>query len=366
MAGQKKQKTKSTTTGTSDGKTNAGTEATPYASFPLSRYASLLGSQTLGLGFTLGMLPRTRVLQPELASLFGTQSDGVKTSQDHPQHPFLTPLTDSPARTLFWLCAGSLVLIGWGAGSLRIWHKASEPDRSDSAESSSTSNNPPEKVVLGTKVKRPGILNIKLGFPRGCYRGSIHSSSCIHATGFVWRTDQQVCHSNADFGSNANVHTHSHLIPTTFLAILLSILTVWTPAYTFGVPSLTSQTLKAEERRQKWIGLARSPVDRAILFPAVGAILGCWLGVSPMPLDWDRPWQAWPLTSAYMAVIGHLVGSGVSLAVSIAQFLLIEAQLEKSYDFETMPDPWVIRRLDSILEQLVTRHITCHKTGKKP
>ncbi|GAB1520329.1 Glycosylphosphatidylinositol (GPI) anchor assembly protein [Rhizoctonia solani] len=317
MAGQKKQKTKSTTTGTSDGKTNAGTEATPYASFPLSRYASLLGSQTLGLGFTLGMLPRTRVLQPELASLFGTQSDGVKTSQDHPQHPFLTPLTDSPARTLFWLCAGSLVLIGWGAGSLRIWHKASEPDRSDSAESSSTSNNPPEKVVLGTKVKRPPVPARVLAFQEAAI--AVAFTAPLAFTLLVL------------FGAPIN----SHLIPTTFLAILLSILTVWTPAYTFGVPSLTSQTLKAEERRQKWIGLfvefsARSPVDRAILFPAVGAILGCWLGVSPMPLDWDRPWQAWPLTSAYMAVIGHLVGSGVSLAVSIAQFLLIEAQLEKS------------------------------------
>jgi hypothetical protein len=67
-----------------------------------------------------------------------------------------------------------------------------------------------------------------------------------------------------------------------------------------------------------------------------------------MPLDWDRPWQvslralknsintnplqAWPLTSAYMAVIGHLIGSGVSLAISIAQFLLIEAQSEKRTD----------------------------------
>jgi hypothetical protein len=30
-----------------------------------------------------------------------------------------------------------------------------------------------------------------------------------------------------------------------------------------------------------------------------------------------------------MAVVGHAVGSGASLAVSIAQFLLIEVQMEK-------------------------------------
>ncbi|CAE6337596.1 unnamed protein product [Rhizoctonia solani] len=319
MAGSKKQKSKTATAVASDAKTNTSSEATPYASFPLSRYASLLGSQTLGLGFTLGMLPRTRVLQPELASLFGTQSDVLKTSQDHPQHPFLTPLTDSPARTLFWLCAGSLVLIGWGAGSLRIWHNASEPGRSDSTETSGTSNNSPEKVVLGTKVKRPPIPARVLAF-QDAATAVAFTSSVVFALLIL-------------FGAPMS----SHLIPTAFLAVLLSILTVWTPAYTFGLPSLTSQTLKAEERRQKWIGLfvefsARSPVDRAVVFPAIGAIVGCWLGVLPMPLDWDRPWQAWPLTSAYMAIIGHLAGSGVSLAISIAQFLLIEAQLEKSAD----------------------------------
>ncbi|CEL54890.1 Glycosylphosphatidylinositol anchor biosynthesis protein 11 OS=Yarrowia lipolytica (strain CLIB 122 / E 150) GN=GPI11 PE=3 SV=1 [Rhizoctonia solani AG-1 IB] len=316
MAGPKKQKSKPTTTDLSDAKANTNT---PYASFPLSRYASLLGSQTLGLGFTLGMLPRTRVLQPELASLFGTQQDALKTSQDHPQHPFLTPLTDSPARTLFWLCAGSLVLIGWGAGSLRIWHNASEPEKSESKEPSGTSNNAPEKVVLGTKVKRPPIPARVLAFQDAAI--AVASTSSIVFALLVL------------FGAPLN----SHLISTAFLAILLSILTVWTPAYTFGLPSLTSQSLKAEEQRQKWIGLfvefsARSPVDRAIVFPAIGAIVGCWLGVLPMPLDWDRPWQAWPLTSAYMAVIGHLIGSGVSLAISIAQFLLIEAQSEKRTD----------------------------------
>ncbi|KDN39815.1 hypothetical protein RSAG8_08607, partial [Rhizoctonia solani AG-8 WAC10335] len=318
MAGAKKQKSKAATTSSSDEKSNTGLDNTPYALFPLSRYASLLGSQTLGLGFTLGMLPRTRVLQDELASLFGTL-EASKSSQDHPQHPLLAPLTDSPARTIFWLCAGSLVLIGWGAGSLRIWHKASEPDRPDSTEQSNATSGAPEKIVLGTQVKRPPIPARILAFQDAAIAVAF-SSPLVFALLVL-------------FGAPMS----SHLVPTTFLAILLSILTVWTPAYTFGLPSITSQTLKAEERRQKWIGMfvefsARSPVDRAIVFPAIGAIIGCWIGALPMPLDWDRPWQAWPLTSAYMAVIGHLIGSGASLAVSIAQFLLIEAQLDKTAD----------------------------------
>ncbi|CAE6504421.1 unnamed protein product [Rhizoctonia solani] len=318
MAGSKKLKSKAAATDASDKKVTLSLENAPYSLFPLSRYASLLGSQTLGLGFTLGMLPRTRVLQNELASLFGTL-DTPKTSQDHPQHPFLTPLTESPARTIFWLCAGSLVLIGWGAGSLRIWHKASEPDRPNSTEQPSTTDSAPEKTLLGTKVERPPIPARILASQDAAIAVAF-SSPLVFALLVL-------------FGAPMS----SHLIPTSFLAILLSILTVWTPAYTFGLPSLTSQTLKAEERRQKWIGLfvefsTRSPVDRAIVFPAIGAIIGCWLGALPMPLDWDRPWQAWPLTSAYMAVIGHLIGSGISLAVGIAQFLLIEAQLDKTAD----------------------------------
>ena len=29
---------------------------------------------------------------------------------------------------------------------------------------------------------------------------------------------------------------------------------------------------------------------------AFGAVSGAWLGAFPIPLDWDRPWQTWPLT----------------------------------------------------------------------
>ncbi|KAK4048588.1 Glycosylphosphatidylinositol (GPI) anchor assembly protein [Microbotryomycetes sp. JL221] len=35
-----------------------------------------------------------------------------------------------------------------------------------------------------------------------------------------------------------------------------------------------------------------SQLEFALLSPALGAVIGCWAGAAPIPLDWDRPWQA--------------------------------------------------------------------------
>eukprot|EP00850_Spirogloea_muscicola_P010114 SM000058S18544 [mRNA] locus=s58:444481:453519:- [translate_table: standard] len=36
----------------------------------------------------------------------------------------------------------------------------------------------------------------------------------------------------------------------------------------------------------------RNERERLALAPAMGATVGCWFGAWPMPLDWDKPWQA--------------------------------------------------------------------------
>jgi GPI ethanolamine phosphate transferase 2/3 subunit F len=49
---------------------------------------------------------------------------------------------------------------------------------------------------------------------------------------------------------------------------------------------------------------ASAPLDETFGGLA-GALLGAWLGAVPIPLDWDREWQKWPVT----IVIGMYMGS---------------------------------------------------------
>jgi phosphatidylinositol glycan class F len=40
----------------------------------------------------------------------------------------------------------------------------------------------------------------------------------------------------------------------------------------------------------------------------VGTCVGAWLGAVPIPLDWDREWQKWPVTIVTGAYIGFAIG----------------------------------------------------------
>ncbi|OAX77713.1 hypothetical protein ACJ72_07984 [Emergomyces africanus] len=40
----------------------------------------------------------------------------------------------------------------------------------------------------------------------------------------------------------------------------------------------------------------------------VGVGLGAWFGAVPIPLDWDRPWQTYPITIITGAYIGYVLG----------------------------------------------------------
>jgi len=96
----------------------------------------------------------------------------------------------------------------------------------------------------------------------------------------------------------------SHAIATFLFALHLSILTVWPVIYTVGIDFLTDSRTSSHYRMIRIFSEFRyvvvaflaeisctTPLERAILYPVIGAVAGALLGSLASPLDWERPWQ---------------------------------------------------------------------------
>ncbi|XP_062858978.1 phosphatidylinositol-glycan biosynthesis class F protein [Trichomycterus rosablanca] len=64
---------------------------------------------------------------------------------------------------------------------------------------------------------------------------------------------------------------------------------------------------------QAWIRVfsrdgAMSVWDTSLQITTLCSIVGAWLGAFPIPLDWDRPWQVWPISCSLGATGGFLTG----------------------------------------------------------
>ncbi|XP_068638238.1 uncharacterized protein [Aristolochia californica] len=92
-----------------------------------------------------------------------------------------------------------------------------------------------------------------------------------------------------------------YLTKTINWSFLMSLFTVVPSATVFGSSWTDWQRLFANSK-------LTGSVDHMISLPAHGAVIGAWLGAWPMPLDWDRPWQEWPICVSYGAVTGYLLG----------------------------------------------------------
>ncbi|KAJ4295032.1 Glycosylphosphatidylinositol (GPI) anchor assembly protein [Kalmusia sp. IMI 367209] len=49
------------------------------------------------------------------------------------------------------------------------------------------------------------------------------------------------------------------------------------------------------------------PIDE-VYGGMIGTVFGAWLGAIPIPLDWDREWQKWPVTIVTGAYAGYALG----------------------------------------------------------
>jgi len=85
-------------------------------------------------------------------------------------------------------------------------------------------------------------------------------------------------------------------------------------------------------------------VERAIVYPVMGTLVGSWVGAIPLALDWDRPWQAWPLIPVYGAIVGHVVGSGCAVARATLEALAQEGLREEVSSHEALGKPVKAKR----------------------
>ena len=60
-----------------------------------------------------------------------------------------------------------------------------------------------------------------------------------------------------------------------------------------------------------------------------GTIIGAWLGAIPIPLDWDRWWQQWPIT----CFVSSTMGAVLSLPISYL-YLWIRQSQKSNADIE--------------------------------
>ncbi|KAK0616061.1 GPI biosynthesis protein family Pig-F-domain-containing protein [Bombardia bombarda] len=89
----------------------------------------------------------------------------------------------------------------------------------------------------------------------------------------------------------------THVPHTLVCAAHLAALALFPLFYTHGVETAA------------WAQIAsfRAPFDETF-GGLVGAVVGAWLGAVPIPLDWDREWQKWPVTILCGIYGGYLVG----------------------------------------------------------
>ncbi|CAG8978196.1 hypothetical protein HYALB_00011431 [Hymenoscyphus albidus] len=89
----------------------------------------------------------------------------------------------------------------------------------------------------------------------------------------------------------------THLLHTILTSSHVALLVMFPLVYVHG----------ADGKKWREIASFYSPMDE-VFGGAVGCFLGAWLGAVPIPLDWDREWQKWPVTIVTGAYAGYMVG----------------------------------------------------------
>ncbi|XP_054718727.1 phosphatidylinositol-glycan biosynthesis class F protein-like [Uloborus diversus] len=100
---------------------------------------------------------------------------------------------------------------------------------------------------------------------------------------------------------------------TLYFSCLMTLLTVYPLIWHFYMTDNISSVFRIIQDN-KFDNTNESHLHVLIIW----SIIGAWLGAIPIPLDWDRPWQEWPITCCIGAALGSsaahfFIGSKVLL-----------------------------------------------------
>ncbi|GAA5892763.1 hypothetical protein JCM8208_004083 [Rhodotorula glutinis] len=237
---------------------------------------------------------------------------------------FVQALVRQPLHTLPVVCAALAAIQTWFAYSLRsnriaslerLKHKANPDAPAPPAPSRASTRGTGFRGSLGTMwdaAMRGEAPTEALWKKRAARRGN-HAKAALD-TSFVgeaimvtWLGTLAIHACTVLLGAPLTTN-----LPSTYLfSLLVSILAI--------LPLAIALPLSDTSARFVWLRLASTftPTDDlelALFAPALGTLVGAWLGAVPIPLDWDRPWQQWPTTPVLGALAGHALGSLVALA----------------------------------------------------
>ncbi|KAK1923206.1 GPI biosynthesis protein family Pig-F-domain-containing protein [Papiliotrema laurentii] len=182
-----------------------------------------------------------------------TSSASVQVySVDRPEHPLLTPITSGPVNATSWNLIGTLMGLLVLAVSQEGWSLRRLLD-----------------ATIAHAISTACIFPIIV-----CFGGPLNMSTAI-------------------------------------LSAQIGALTIFPAIYILGLPSLDSNGVAARYRLTRLLCefSPQSTTERLIVRSAVGTIVGAWIGGLALALDWDRPWQTYPLTPTIGASAGFICGA---------------------------------------------------------
>lgn len=93
---------------------------------------------------------------------------------------------------------------------------------------------------------------------------------------------------------------------TFMLSLLLTVLTVFPSCFQAGVDATVTLLTGL-----KWY--SGDKMMEMLQQNIILTIFGTWCGGIVIPLDWDRPWQVWPIPCCLGAIIGYLFSHAITL-----------------------------------------------------